>query len=164
MASVNHNSRDNRAALISCRKAIDLNPNFAFAEGLLGLIHAHLGDYEEANRHLDIAIRLSPRDPTLSWVRLARVVAALIADLPEEHLAKSREFTDGAPDIVAGWRHVAVAYVRLDRLDEARAAIAQVLRISPDDSLELVSRTIPIAKPEIRDMFLNYLRTAGLPE
>jgi tetratricopeptide (TPR) repeat protein len=164
LAVVNHVSRDNHAAMVSCRKALDLNPNLAFAEGLMGLIHAHMGHYDDANRHLDTAIRLSPRDPTLSWVGLARVVAALIADLPDEYLARAKEFTDDVPDLVAGWRHVAAAYVMQDRLDEAKAAIAQVLRLSPDDGLELLGQAIPISNPEVRERFLGYLRKAGLPE
>ena len=66
LAMVHHVSRDNHSAKLSCHKALELNPNLAFVEGLLGLIHAHLGDYEDANLHLDNAIRQSPRDPTLS--------------------------------------------------------------------------------------------------
>jgi TolB-like protein len=164
LAMVHHVSRDNHAAKISCRKALDLNPNLAFAEGLLGLTHAHLGDYEDANLHLDNVIRQSPRDPTLSWVGLARVIAAFIADLPEEYLAKAKELTDATPDLFAGWRHVAAAYVMQARLKEAKAAIVQVLRLNPDDSLEAVRRAIPISNPEVRERFLGYLAEAGLPD
>ncbi|NQU69387.1 MAG: adenylate/guanylate cyclase domain-containing protein [Rhodospirillales bacterium] len=164
LAMVNHVSRDNHAAMVSCRRALDLNPNFAFAEGLMGLVHAHLGDYHDANRHLDNAIRLSPRDPTLSWVGLARVVAALMADLPEEYLARAKELTDAAPNLFVGWRHVAVAYAMQDRLEEARAAIAQVLRLNPDDRLESVRQTLPMSDLEMLERFLGLLRTAGLPE
>jgi tetratricopeptide (TPR) repeat protein len=150
--------------MISCNRALELNPNHAFAEGLMGLIHAHRGNYDDANRHIDTAIRLSPRDPTLVWVRLTPVIAALIAEMPDEYLAKAKEFTDGAPDVVAGWRHVAAAYVMLDRLDEAREGISQVLKVSPDDCLERVRASIPIANPDVREHFLGYLAKAGLPE
>ena len=163
LAMVHHVSRDNHSAKLSCRKALELNPNLVFTEGLLGLIHAHLGDYEDANLHLDNAIRQIPRDSTLSCVGLARVVAALIADLPEEYLAKAKELTDAAPDLFAGWRHVAAAYVMQDRLEEAKAAIAQVLRLNPDDALEAVRRSIPISNPEVRERCLGYLAEAGLP-
>jgi adenylate cyclase len=164
LALVSHVSRDNRAAKISCQRALDLNPNYAFAEGLMGMIQAHQGNYDAANRHLDTATRLSPRDPTLSWLGIGRLVAALIADLPDEYLERAKEFTDRVPDGVAGWRHLAVAYAMHDRLDEARAAIVQVLRISPDDNLDLVSRSIPMTNTEMRERFLGYLRAAGLPE
>ena len=164
LAMVQSVSRDNRAAMVTCRKALDLNPNFAFAEGLMGLISAHLGDYHEANNRLDNAIRLSPRDPTLSWVGLARVVAALVAKLPDEYLARSKELTEAAPNMFVGWRHLAAAYVMLGRLEEAKAAIAQVLRLHPGDTLELVRRTVPISDPEVRERFVGYLAEAGLPE
>ena len=155
---------DNSAALVSCRKALDLNPNFAFAEGLMGLVQAHLGDYDEANLHLDKATRLSPRDPALPWLGLARVIAPLVANLPEEYLDRAKELTDTATEFAAGWRHVAAAYMMQGRLEEAKAAIAQVLRLNPDDSLEAVRRSIPISNPDVREQFLAYLDKAGLPE
>ena len=164
LAMVSHVSRDNPTAWVSCLKALDLNPNFAFTEGLLGLIQAHLGEYDDANRHLDNAIRLSPRDPAMPWFCLARVVVPLVADLPDEYLARSKELTEAAPDLAVGWRHLAAAYARLDRLDEAKAAVGQILRLNPNDSLEVIRRTIPISNPDVLERFLGYLRLAGMAD
>ena len=63
---------------------------------------------------------------------------------------------------VAVWGHccftAALAY--LDRLDEARPALAEVLRIKPDLSAEFVSRAGPMNEP-IRALLIEGLRKAG---
>ncbi len=159
-----HISRDNRAAADACSEALELNPNLAFAEGLLGLIQAHLGDYDEANRHLDNVQRLSPRDSTLGLTNMARVVSSLVAGRDEEYLERAKAFTKTSPDFVAGWRHIAAAYAILGRLDEARAAMEQVFKLSPDDCLESIRRDVPIVHPDAQKKYLGALLDAGLPE
>jgi adenylate cyclase len=46
-------------------RALDLDPNSAFARGYLGAAYAFGGDYDAALPHLEETIRLSPRDPLL---------------------------------------------------------------------------------------------------
>jgi TolB-like protein/Tfp pilus assembly protein PilF len=164
LAMVLHVSRDNTAALAAAEKALDLNPNLSFAEGLLGVIHAHLGHFEEADAHLDQAFRLSPRDPSLSFCNLGRLIAALGSGRDDDYLAVAKKFTEDAPVLHAGWRHLAAAYANLGRIDEAHAAVEQVLRLEPSDSLALIRRNIPIVLPEIMKRFIELLRKAGLPE
>jgi tetratricopeptide (TPR) repeat protein len=159
-----HISLDNRSAAEECQRALDLNSNLAFAEGMLGLIQAHLGDYDEANQHLDVAQRLSPRDQTLPFTSMGRVISSLVAERHEEYLERTLAFTKASPYFVSGWRHVAAAYAILGRLDEARTAIAHVLELSPNDSLEIVRQAIPIVDAEAQAKFMDGLREAGLPE
>ena len=164
LAWVNHVSQDNEAALNECRKALDLNPNLASAEGLMGLNHAHLGHYDDALLHVENAMRQSPRDSGIGFWILARVIAALAAGRNEDYLEHAKVLTEAAPDFTAGWRHLAVAYVLFERIDEAQAAIHQVLRLSPEDGLELIRRSTPIVLPKARETYFDGLRKAGLPE
>ena len=164
LAAVLHVARDNVAALGACEKALDLNPNLSFAEGLLGMVHTHLGHFEEGGAHLDRAFRLSPRDPSHLWVGVARLVAALATGRYEDYLVLAKKFTEDSPNLHAGWRHLAVAYAVVDRIDEARAAVQQVLRLAPRETIESVRRTSPIALPELLERYLDGLRKAGLPE
>jgi tetratricopeptide (TPR) repeat protein len=164
LAMALHISQDNELAVEACRKALELNPNLSFAEGLLGLACAHLGDYQEANRHLDIAERLSPREQTLPWTNLGRVISSLVAERYEEYLIRTRSFTQAAPNFVSGWRHLAAAYAILGRMDEARTAVEQVLKLSPQDSIEVVQQAVPIVHVEGRAKYIEALREAGLPE
>lgn len=46
----------------TCRRALELNPNLALAEGWLADILGWRGDYDEALQHAETANRLSPHD------------------------------------------------------------------------------------------------------
>jgi len=158
-----HISLDNHSAVEECRQAVKLNPNLAFAEGLLGLLQAHLGDYEDANRHLDIAVRLSPRDQTLPFTNLGRVISSLVAERYDEYLERTRAFTRVAPKFIVGWRHLAAAYAILGRMDEARVTVEQVLKLSPKDSFDVVRKAVPIVDAKARAKYMDALLEAGLP-
>jgi hypothetical protein len=47
------------------QRAIDLDPNCAFAHMYIGVSHAFVGERDLVLRHCDEAMRLSPRDPLL---------------------------------------------------------------------------------------------------
>ena len=67
----------------------------------------------------------------------------------------------------AGPAHGALAasYAQLGRIDEARAALAEVLRVEPDLTLgKLRDRFSPTTDPDPLERFLDALRKAGLPE
>ena len=122
---------DNQSAIEACEQAIRLNPNLAFAEGLLALCHAHPGHYDEANEHLDRAVRLSPRDPTLYWVSLAGPVSSLIEERFDEYFDRAKVFTKATPKLAVGWRHV--------RERSTSSICPQSLRLSgPTTSIALI--------------------------
>lgn len=60
--------------------------------------------------------------------------------------------------------HLARAFVGLDRLDEARAAISDALRKQPNLSVTTASAMLHPLHPEYKERFLDSLRKAGLPE
>ncbi len=70
------------------------------------------------------------------------------------------------PDAVIAYRALAASYAQLGRIDEARAALAEVLRIDPDRTLEKVKRTITDLgfDPDVIEHQIDGLRKAGLPE
>jgi adenylate cyclase len=67
----------------------------------------------------------------------------------------------GADHVVA---HVglASAYAAMGRLQEARAEVAEVLRIDPTYSVESVARRLPFKDQKRTDDFVSALRKAGL--
>lgn len=164
LALAHHIWMDNESAFVACRKALEINPNLAFAEGLLGLVQAHRGNRDEALRHVGNSQRLSPRDTSLRFLKLAPVIAALGSERYDEYLENAKRLTEATPDFIGAWRHLVAAYASLDRLEEAKAALEQVYRLSPQDGLELIRRTTPIALPEIMERYLDALRKAGLSE
>jgi len=61
-AMVGFAARDNALCVATITRAIEINPNFAFAHGQLGLAHAMGGRSVEAVACIDHALRLSPRE------------------------------------------------------------------------------------------------------
>ena len=56
------------------------------------------------------------------------------------------------------------AIVEADRLDDAQAEIADIQKISPDYTVGLVEEIYIYNRAQDRELFLNGLRNAGLPE
>jgi adenylate cyclase len=164
LAWVYHVKQDNDFARNACLKALQLNPNLADAEGTLGLISAHLGNYDEALLHIEQAVRLSPQDPSMQFWNLARVIAALVADRPEEYLAHAKRLTESAPNFIPGIRHFVAANANLGQLDQAKQAAERALKLVPSDTITSILASVPIVDSAARDRYIDGLRKAGYPE
>jgi TolB-like protein/Flp pilus assembly protein TadD len=164
LAWVYHVRQENELASTACLKALQLNPNLADAEGFLGLICAHLGNYDEALLHIDKAVRLSPQDPSMQFWDLARVIAALVADRPEEYLEHAKQLTESSPNFIPGIRHFAAASANLGLLDEAKIAVEKALKLVPGDTIAIILASVPIVDTAARDRYIAGLRKVGYPE
>ncbi|MDH3739134.1 MAG: tetratricopeptide repeat protein, partial [Alphaproteobacteria bacterium] len=146
----------------ACRQALDLNPNLAFAEGVLAICHAFRGDYGDAVTHAERADRLSPRDPLrVTWYQ-ARAHAALGTQQYEEAAIWAKKSIEAYPKLPAGWRVLAACYGHLGRLEEAAAALQEVLRLYPDLTIESIRASQPSTRPEHVELYVEGLRKAGL--
>jgi adenylate cyclase len=54
--------------------------------------------------------------------------------------------------------------MRLGRIDDARAEVAEILRLDPGYTLADLSERLPFRYPEDREHYLADLRRAGVPE
>ena len=68
------------------------------------------------------------------------------------------------PEFPAAWRYYAASLGHLDRLEEAREALARLLATMPHDNLQLVRQGLPSVRAERMDRFVEGLRIVGLPE
>ena len=65
-------------------------------------------------------------------------------------------------DFLYAHLNLAVIYIELGREKEARAEVAEALRISPNFSLEVMRETVPYKDPAVLERFLTALRKAGV--
>ena len=151
-------------SLRAARRAVELNPNLALAEGFLAQRLAWAGNYEEANLHADRAERLSPRDPAKFWWNFPRAVAAFMASDYEEYRRWATSVTEDAPHFAGGWINLAVSNAYLDRPDEAKAALEKFISLIPNGSVQRMASFIPAQRAEDKERFLEGCRKAGLPE
>jgi len=152
------------SAAAACRSALELNPNLASAEGFLGHVLSWQGEYDEARVHVEKAARLSPYDPILSWWNIPRTNIAFGTGDYEGAVKWARKSIEVTPMSPAAWRLLAASLAHLGRLEEARAAKDQLLRIMPHDNLRLVRAPFSTADPVRMDRYVDGLRKAGVPE
>ena len=107
---------------------------------------------------------LSPRDHAHAWWELARVIAPFVAGRYEEQVENARRMTETAPDHPAGWRFLASGLGHVGRVEEAKGAVERFVELVPYASIAFVRATIPAARSEDLERFLDGLRKAGLPE
>jgi adenylate cyclase len=136
-------------------RALTLNPNFARGWHISGTLRVWAGEPDVAIKHLDAALRLSPR---------ARVGLSLGVTGQAHFL--SRRFDEAVPKLLLAiqenptvpqtYRTLAACYAHMGRLDDAREIVEQLRVITP----VVISGTSHLRNPEHRELLLSGLRLA----
>jgi len=160
-------ARQPDAAAAACRSALELNPNLASAEGTLAQVlswRGDGGDYDEALVHVEKAARLSPYDPIMSLWGVPRMSIAFGMGDYQAVVAWAEKTIEVAPKSPAAWRYLTASLAHLGRMEEARAAKDQLLRLLPKENLRLVLAVVPSVNADRTERFVDGLRKAGVPE
>ena len=80
----------------------------------------------------------------------------------EEAIAAFKKALTRNPNLLPAHVNLAVIYSELGREEEARAEVAEVLRINPNFSLEVLRQRLPYKDPADLERYLAALRKAGL--
>ena len=155
-------AHDYERALAILARAIKLNPNSAQTLSITGWVYVHCCDPEPAIDVFQRAVRLSPLDQEMGLMLWGIGVAHLIAGRNEQSLTFLHDTIREMPNYPMPNLSLILAFVRLNRLGEARAAADRLLQIDPSWR---ISRT----SPPFRDQsFIEEsraaMRLAGLPE
>jgi adenylate cyclase len=144
----------------SFQRAHELNPNEATILADYAWALGMAGRPDEALPLIEKAIRLNPYHPPFyKGDVLWRV--HFVARRYEEALDALVQVTSPYP---ARYRRLAATYPYLNRMDEARAAMAKFRELEPQASIELYTRTEPFRRKDDLERYLDGLRRAGLPE
>jgi pentatricopeptide repeat protein len=136
-------------------RALALNPSFARGCGLSGLLRAWAGQHDLAIEHVEIALRLSPRERM--GVPLSVIgVAYFFKRQFDEAASKLLLDIQDNPGFPTSYRLLASCYAHMGRLDEAREIVHRLRAITP----EVVPSILPWRNPEDRELFLSGLRLA----
>lgn len=157
--------REYDRAITENEAAIALNPSLAAAHCGLGDSLAYEGRYEESIACFDKSIELSPNDPQ----RWAFYTYGALALLFKGEFAAALDWTERAATIpnCQYWTtaHRAVALAYLDRKEEARLAVAELLREKPGFSVEFARQKLFYLKKQDQiDTYMKGLRLAGVPD
>ena len=144
-------------------RAIELSPNFAPAIGLRGAALAVLGEAEPAIELVNQAIRLSPHDGFVAIWLMGVFWAYHAEGRYEEAIDVAQKAIRLAPNNPTFRRQLASACALSGRMDEARAALKDYLRLEPNHTIADASK-VPAKIQEHLDRFVDGLRIAGLSE
>jgi adenylate cyclase len=147
-------------AIAEVEWAIVLNPNDAENYLFLGTILFFAGRPEEAIGMIEKAMRLNPHYPPVYLSNLG--FAYLVAGRYEEALVPLKKALTLVPNYAPVHNGLAGCYAELGRLEEARAEVAEVRRITPTASLEGYRQMLPYKDPTVLERRLAALRKAGL--
>jgi TolB-like protein len=153
--------RNTDAAVRHFRAALDLNPNFAAAEGSIGFALALDGRSEEAISHFDQAIRMSPRDPFNSFFFAGIGAAHYLAGRYTEAAKWARQVLQMRPGFLGAHRILCASLAQSDQIEEAKAALNELLALQPNISIASIQEAVPYT-PEPMKHFLDGMRKAGL--
>jgi adenylate cyclase len=144
-------------ALEALETAIALNPNDADGYVFLAEALSYAGRPDEAIDLIGKAQSLHPAVPR--WYAWQLGTAFYLARRYEEAVAALRK---GRPLAAMAYRWLAVAYGQLGREQDAKAAVEEYLRRTPDFSVVRHLEMMPFRHAEDREHYAEGLRKAGL--
>ena len=155
---------------IELETAIILDPNDARAFFQLGVTLMYLGQPQAAIPQIENAMRLNPRDPNVAQYNWGLGACHLLLDRLEGAIGHLRKACAANPWHHFPPLHLGSALGLRGDLDEARAALADSIRLQPEiNSLARWRASRPyLTNPQYRALckktFELGLRRAGLPE
>ncbi len=161
-AGLLENDLDAATALVD--RSLAINPNAVRAWASSGLLRNILADTSTAIEHAERAMRLSPLD-TAMWVLYSVLAIAHMQEQRYEDAASwARKSIRQHRHNLPAYHVLAASCTQLDRLDEAKKTIQQLLELDPELTITRLQEIFPVANYKNLDSFLDGLRRAGLPE
>jgi adenylate cyclase len=145
-------------AIAYTEKALDLNPNDGHAHAHLALICSYAGESERAEKVARHAIKLNPYHP--AWYDLYLAHALCFGHKPAEAASCLKTHMVGA----SVWFNIIAASCLGIAGENAKEFVEAILSADPKFSARERAADEPFAKKESRQLFLQGLVRAGLPE
>ena len=157
-------ARDHRAGLDAVRRALERNPGSGFVNFMAGTALVFAGDPQDALARIERAMALGPLDPSFYMYLMVAGWSHLFSGRPAEALELAERSASLNPDWDSTYWGLIPAYVQLDRLPEARAALIKYLSLAPGMTVSGLRQLLPIRNQASLEMVLDGLRKAGLPD
>lgn len=155
--------RKHDVAKASYDLALQRNPNAGLAWLHRGTLWAFQGRGREATEETARAAALSPLDPRRYYYDALRATAALSARNYASALELARRSLQANRTHASTLRVIAIAASQLGRMEEARDAVAQLLRLDPSLTVSGYLARSPARNFETGMIWAEALRKAELP-
>ena len=147
-------------AIEECELAVSPNPNSADNIAILAIALRTVGRVEEALAMLEKATRLNPMPP--DWYLHEFGSCYRLMGRYDEAIAMLKRVLGGNPDYLSSRLNLIATYVMSGKEEAAHAEAMEVLRQSPDFSVERFLKNFPYKDQKILDGLKECLLKAGL--
>jgi adenylate cyclase len=154
-------ARHTDEAVRQCLRALDLNPNFATGYGYLGWALVFDGQFDEAIRYFEQALRMSPHDPLKAFFFSGTGVGHYYARRYDEAIDWARKAVRERPGFTAAHRILCASLGQTERTEETSAAMAKLRKLQPNISIAWIEQYVPYTSRAMPH-FLDGMRKAGL--
>lgn len=155
---------DYDVALGYFERALAACPNSALAWFLSSGTMSYVGRTAEAIQNAKQALRLSPFDQSLFSFYMFLGMAYYANGEYEEAIKAGRRSLSERPTYTANLRVLSAALAAKGEVADARGIASRLMALEPNFNLADYERTLlPFRDQKIRSVYLEHLRTAGLP-
>ncbi|MDA9982115.1 adenylate/guanylate cyclase domain-containing protein [Gammaproteobacteria bacterium] len=144
--------------------AIEINPNYALAYHGLGYALAAGGNPADAVAQFDTALRLSPKDPYRRAFYTMKAFSLLLIKDYDGAVEWGRRGIRNRENVFWAYAHVLSALGHMERFDEAKQVLADLLQAKPDFCSATIDDCIRFRNATDREHYLEGLRKTGLSE
>ena len=152
--------RQHDKAIAEGERAIAIDPNSAYGYMLLAATYRFSGRAKEGIPLLEKAIRLQPYTPSSYYYQLG--MAYNFTGQYDEAIAVLKKALKRTPDHLLSLIGLTVAYSLADRMEEARATAAELLRVNPKFSVAYLEKKAPYKNKADLELSMGAMRKAGL--
>jgi adenylate cyclase len=156
--------RDFDSAIELFDRALTANPSSAIAWLRSSPTFSYIGETREARRRADIGLRLSPYDAHVFYSYATVALASYAAGDYEDAVQWGRRSAAVKPHVGANLRILAASLAAVGKIDEARLAGLDLLRVDRNFSARQFAERHAFRDAGQRRLFGEHLVMAGLPE
>ena len=146
-------------AIAAAERAVAADPNAAEAHATLAEVCGFSGQPQRAVEAIETAMRLNPRYPASYLWALGHAYRLLERD--EEAIGLFKRVVLRSPDHLTAHTFLAAIYSELGQEAEARVEVAELLRINPNYSSQIVQERTPYADAALIEH--EFSQKEGLP-
>jgi len=151
---------DYEKAIAQGEKAMALEPSSADILHWQAAILCYSAKVDESIPLFRQALRLNPMPPNVYYRHF--VAALRHSGQYDEAIVLMKKAIEREPNDLIAYIAITSTFVMAGRMDEARAAAKEVLRINPGFSVERYEKTLPFKDKTEKDRVIDALRKAGL--
>ena len=153
-------SRRPEEALRVANAGLAINPNITYLYMARAFAELALGRFEEAKSDTQQAIRLSPRDPFITFFHVLLGDTEIGAGRPEAAIVEYQKALDAGDHTYWVYANLAAAYALVGKMNEAKPLVAETLRVNPNFTVKWFQNHTAYVIPKRDEGF----RKAGFAE